>query len=477
MTTSKLYCALGLCSLVLVLANCNGAGSPVEQTSLTFRSRPFIGRPGSSSPIAHVVIMIQENRTFNDFFATFPGADGTTTGQVVPNPSCSPPITYKESIPLSKMPLVLPQDLEHEYYGYHTAYDHGRMDAFDTVRFGGPNGIPECTYPYQYTDPTQIQPYWNLAKQYALAEHMFSTQGSGSFTAHQDLIRGGTIVEPGRAMVDLPTCAGTKCRWGCDAPTHPKTLTHLITAHDKYLVKFGPPPCSNRFTSSYPTLRDLLDAKSISWKYYVPPSDTTVGKLMSAFDVIYPVRYGPEWQKNVITPQTHIFYDISHQSLAAVSWLIPDRADSDHPGDPDDTGPEWVADVVNAIGESPYWNSSAIVVVWDDWGGLYDNLAKLGPERYGYGGLGPRVPAIIISPYAKPGYISQTNYEFGSILKYVEQNWNLGSLGTSDQRSKSIIDCFNYSQQPMAFTPIKSRLDERYFLHRKPSYRPIDTDM
>lgn len=471
---------LGFCSVVLTLAACNGAGTSPARASLGFEPASVGSSPSSSStappspsPIQHVVIMIQENRTFNDFFATYPGADGTTTGKAVPNLKCVPSIVHKEKISLAVEPLALPKDLNHSYRGYRTAHDDGKMDAFDKLRFG--NGIYECIYPYQYTDPKEIEPYWTLAQQYVLAEHMFPTQGGGSFAAHQDLIRGGTIVEPGKAMVDLPTCGGKKCKWGCDAP--PGTLTHLITEDDRYLKTLGPRPCSRKFTSSYLTLRDLLDAKYISWKYYVPPTSTSMGKLMSAFDVIASVRYGPEWKTNVITPQTQIFNDISSGVLPAVSWLVPDLEDSDHPGQTQDTGPEWIASVVNAVGESPYWNSTAIIIVWDDWGGLYDNLGELSANKFGYGGLGARVPAIIVSPYARAGYISPTYYEFGSILKYIEDNWNLGSLGTSDQRATSILDCFNYSQAPIPFRYIPSSLTKSYFIHRKPSYLPVDTDM
>ena len=198
---------------------------------------------------------------------------------------------------------------------------------------------------------------------------------------------------------------------------------------------------------------------------------------MSAFDVIAPVRNGPEWKDNVITPESAIINDISHGRLPAVSWVIPDLPESDHPGQSPDTGPQWVASVVNAIGESSYWKSTAIVIVWDDWGGLYDNMGKLSAKKYGYGGLGLRVPAIIVSPYARAGYISQTQYEFGSILKYIEQNWNLGSLGTTDVRAASIIDCFNYSQYPIKFVPIQSSLGKSYFLHKRSSLQAPDTDM
>jgi phospholipase C len=240
----------------------------------------------------------------------------------------------------------------------------------------------------------------------------------------------------------------------------------------------GPFPCTKDFPSSgssYTTLRDLLDAKYVTWKYYVPPMNEIFGKLMSAFDVNAPVRYGPEWKTNVVTPQTAIFKDISDGSLANMSWVIPDEPDSDHPGESVDDGPQWVASVVNAIGESSYWNSTAIIIVWDDWGGLYDNM--VGSQKHGFGSTGLRVPAIIVSPYAKAGYISPTNYEFGSIVKYIENNWNLGRLGTSDSWSTSIIDCFNYDQSPIPFAPIASSLNKEYFIHRKPSFLPVDDDM
>lgn len=422
----------------------------------------------SGSPIAHVIILVQENRTFNDFFATYPGADGTTVGKIAAETNCSPPI-QKGTIALKKVPLVVTTDLVHRYAGYRTAYNHGKMNAFDRIL--SVSNIPECTYPYQYTDPATIAPYWTMAQQYTLAEHMFTTQGSDSFTAHQALIRGGTVVEPNRAMIDLPSCSD--CFWGCDAKPA-GVHTSLITSGNVYLKARGPFPCSNKFTSAYATLRDLLDAKSISWKYYLPPANKVFGKLMSAFDVIAAVRYGPEWKTDIITPETQIFNDITKGTLPAVSWVIPEEPNSDHPGQTTDNGPSWVASVVNAIGASSYWNSSAIIIVWDDWGGLYDNLA---PQQVAYGGLGFRVPALIVSPYARAGYISKTDYVFGSILRYIEDNWNLGTLGTSDKTAASLIDSFNYSQTPIPFKQIPSHLSKEYFLHEKPSYLPTDTDM
>jgi len=449
MFPTKWLVALG----ALAVSGCAGSASlPKGVTEPAVRS----AAASSPSPIQHVVVAIQENRTFNDFFATYPGADGTTTGAVEKSAACK--IKKSGTIALTESSLEVSQNLAYNYANYATARNGGKMDGFDLAYF--PGGAPECTYPYQYTDPSDIAPYWTIAKQYVLAEHMFTTQGSASFTAHQDLIRGGTTLSSGLAIVDYPT----KDPWGCDAPKG--TVTSLITAGDQLKPDQGPFPC---FT--YDTLRDLLDAKSISWKYYTP-SITEAGMWWNAYDAIKAVRYGSEWTNNVISPQTEIFSDISNGTLPAMSWLIPDADDSDHPANTSDTGPSWIASVVNAIGKSKYWKSTVIIIVWDDWGGFYDNL---NPQQYPYGGLGFRVPALIVSPYAKQDYVSQTYYEFGSILKYVEQNWDLGSLGTSDKRATSIIDCLDYSQKPRKFVVVPAKYSKEYFLRRPPSGLPVDT--
>jgi phospholipase C len=415
------------------------------------------------SPIRHVVIVIQENRSFNDFFATFPGADGTTIGKAARAPTCG--IEKERTIKLKEHDLVFQSEgPEHGYQDYVTSRDGGKMDGFDLI--ARPNGLA-CRYLYMYTNPSQIKPYWDMAKQYVLAEHMFTTQGGPSFTAHQDLIAGGSVVAPNEALVNLPSALP----WGCDAPHG--TRTSLITKGDVVRLGQGPFPCLG-----YRTLRDVLDAKNVSWKYYVPPvyfrGGTVAGAYWDAFNAIKAVRYSREWKTNVSWPQTNIFEDVKKGRLPAVSWLVPDEPDSDHPGTGSDTGPSWVASVVNAIGESSEWKSTAIVILWDDWGGFYDNL---NPKQLDYGGLGFRVPAIIVSPYAKRGYIAKTQYEFGSILRYIEDNWGLRRIGTSDERAASIIDCFDYSQKPRKFVKIAAKYPTAYFLNKPPSYLPVDTDM
>ena len=173
------------------------------------------GEAKATSPIEHVVVLIQENRSFNNFFAGYPGADGTKTATVAAEAACNPPIKAG-TLALKKANLVLPHDLNHRYLGFSTAFNGGKMDSFDRVKLQ--DGNPECRLPYVYTDPAQIQPYWMMARQYVLAEHMFTTHGSGSFIAHQDLIRGSTQIDAGNSLIDNPTGQP----WGCDGKAAPR---------------------------------------------------------------------------------------------------------------------------------------------------------------------------------------------------------------------------------------------------------------
>ncbi len=412
--------------------------------------------PDRSTKITHIVLLIQENRSFDNLFATFPGADGATQGKM----------HNGKTITLAKHNLSS-LDISHDSRTFVTDYAGGKMNGFDLSLFIH-STKKAGTYPYQYVNPAQIQPYWTLAKQYALLDHMFQTQGSGSFTAHQDLIAGATAIDSKDSIIDTPSGSP----WGCDAPKG--TRTSLITTSGEVLRGKGPFPCWNYPTG---TMRDLLDAKGISWRYYVPPlKANTPGGDWNAFDAIDAVRNGPDWTSDISSPETNIFDDVTNHRLAAVSWVIPDQLNSDHPADNHRafTGPSWIAQIVNAIGESSYWNSTAIVLVWDDWGGFYDHEPPAFSDDAG--GLGFRVPAVVISPYIKAGTISHTQFEFGSILRFIESTFGLSSLGTTDARAKSIGVMFHFSQSPRPFSPIPSERSREYFLHQAPSYLPVDTE-
>ena len=451
---------------------CSGGGSSSVPELQTAAARAHFRT--TSSPIQHIVLIVQENRSFNNLFATFPGATGATTGLEKVRQGTK---FRTKHVTLKEVPLVDSADPNHSYDAFLTAYDNGKMNGFNLIQFYAKKRN-EGIVPYRYVNPTYIAPYWTMASQYGLANAMFQTQGSESFTAHQDLIRGGTEIDSSASLIDDP--ANANGIWGCDSDS--KTVTSLITTALQLEKGAGPFPCTSGFPYSgaqYLTLRDLLDAKSVSWKYYTPQLHSG-GDIWNAFDTIASVRYGSEWGTNVNWPPTNVLKDISGGTLPAVSWVIPDGADSDHPGNKSDTGPSWVASIVNAIGESKYWKTSAIVVVWDDWGGLYDPVAPPLP-RDTQGGPGFRVPMIVVSPYARetsashPGYISNTVYGFGSIVQFVEDTYNLGSLGTTDATSNSMLDMFDFNQSPRQFQSIGTTYSKSYFLKRGPTHTPPDT--
>jgi phospholipase C len=470
--------AAGLTLLVAAVAGVSACGGGSANSS--YAPAPTRRAPSGSSPIKHVIVVIQENRSFDNMFATFPGADGTTTGEAEAVPVSEQsqcPIYQQESVPLAEKNLAVGDDFGHNYSDVEIDYDNGSMDGFDVDPIPASGGKLSCLHSYQYVNPSQIVPYWDIAEQYVLADHMYQTQGSGSFTAHQDLIAGGTAITSTESIIDNPSTFP----WGCDSP--PKTTTGLITIYGDYEPNKGPFPC---FTQ-YQTLRDRLDAAKISWKYYtekVVPGRDTAG-IWNAFDAISAVRYSSEWGKNVTFNDTVIFKDISHGRLPAVSWVTPDAYNSDHPqelkgGQDVDYGPSWVASIVNAIGQSKYWGSSAIVIVWDDWGGFYDHESPAFFDNQG--GLGFRVPMMIVSPYARetsssqPGYISHTQYETASIVKFIEENWGLSPLQVPDTRATSIGDSFNFYQTPRSFSVIPSEHSRAFFLHQKPSGLPLDSE-
>jgi phospholipase C len=156
---------------------------------------------------------------------------------------------------------------------------------------------------------------------------------------------------------------------------------------------------------------------------------------------------------------------VKHGKLRALSWVTPTWENSDHAGGASKTGPSWVASLVNAIGESKYWNSTAIFIFWDDYGGWYDPKP---PPLADYDGLGLRLPMLIVSPYAKQGKIDHTQYEHGSILKFVEDTFGLGRLAASDKRATSPLDAFDFTQAPRKFTEVPAEHGIHWFEHVQP---------
>jgi phospholipase C len=194
------------------------------------------------------------------------------------------------------------------------------------------------------------------------------------------------------------------------------------------------------------TLADTLDNKGLSWRYYAPPEGER-GYVMSTFDAIDHIRNSGIWNTNVVPP-SQFATDAMNGQLPAVSWIVP-GAQSEHPPASTCDGENWTVEQLNAIMQGPIdqWNSTAVFIVWDDWGGFYDHVVPPIKDRFG---LGLRVPALVVSPYVIAGKVSHTNYEFSSVLKFVEEAFGLPALTKRDANANDMTDAFNFNQAPLA---------------------------
>ncbi len=276
-----------------------------------------------------------------------------------------------------------------------------------------------------------------MAQQYVLADRAFASNLDLSYISHQYMIAGQA-----NSAVDYPSGA-----WGCTGPTNViSTLTDQRT-YGAYI-----PTCQD-----YQTLDDELDAAGRTWRLYSASKYAQTSWV--AYRSVHHIRYGPDWNHNVIGSSAQAIVDIANGQLADVTWVTPTCKNSDHGACGSRSGPEWVSDVVDAIGSSPFWNSTAIFVMWDEWGGWYDHVP---PPYVDFDGLGFRVPMLVISPFAKQGYVSHVQYEHGSILKFIEDTFALPRLAASDKRANSpALDCFDFSQSPQKFTPFAKTLRVR----------------
>jgi phospholipase C len=199
----------------------------------------------------------------------------------------------------------------------------------------------------------------------------------------------------------------------------------------------------------YRTLGDELDDAGISWRFYTAALNAS-GNLWSSYASVNHIYNGPDWTADVINPASKFHQDVANGHLAAVTWITPNVTNSDHAGSNSTTGPAWVGSLVNAVGQSQFWDSTAIFVIWDDWGGWFDPVA---PVYEDYDGLGFRVPLLAISPYAKQGYVSHVQYESSSVLKFIEDLFGLPPLAPSDARAADPAgDFFDFSKAPRSFS-------------------------
>jgi phospholipase C len=448
-----LITSLAVAAVALALAACNGgAGVPSAAPALSDHARQAVAHRGASSgKIQHVVIIMQENRSFNNLLYGFPGATTQSYG-------------YDHNgnkINLVQIPLETSWDLEHDSYGDIAACNgtgsipgtNCQMNGFDkewTGCYG--HGCPYTHPQYGYVTPSETKPYFTMGEQYVVADQMYASNfDASSFISHQYI-----IAAQAESAVNYPYGA-----WGC--PGGPGDKISMVNSQRQI--------SGNEVVCWDPTtLADELDGAGISWAFYAA-SYSGNPWIWSAYQAVKHIYNGPDWKNDVITPPSQVLSDAANGKLRTVSWVTPTWGNSDHAGSGSNTGPQWVASVVNAIGKSKYWKSTVMFIFWDDYGGWYDPEA---PPYADYDGLGMRLPMIIVSPYAKKGYVTHTQLEHGSILRFIENTFGLPPMTASDTRANTPDDAFDFNKKPRRFKMIPSVLGEDYFLHQRPDHHIPD---
>jgi len=447
----------------------------------------------------HVIVVVQENRTPDNFFQGLCAPPYGTPDSCSTNPG---PNQY--NIQTSKwadmttargytqpqpVGLTAAYDLDHSHPSVVQQCDN--QFALNTpCKMDGASRVP-CygTCPskpqFRYIDNSTgvMNPYLDIATQYGFANNMFQTNQGPSLPAHLYLF-GGTSAPNAADDANGIFAAENSIPGG--------QPTGCIADMNTYVYLITPPGQEN--SQIYPcieiqTLGDFPQA--FTWRYYAPSAPAIWNAPTAIQHICQSSGYngqclGPQWTNNVDLHPADVFTDITQCNLRGVSWVNPSAENSDHAGYNAPGGPSWVASIVNAVGNSSncdsgagYWNDTAIIIVWDDWGGWYDHEAPpLRPRPQNDYEWGFRVPLIVVSAYTPAGYIDNNQYDFGSILRFIEQNFGLqeGVLNFADARSQTDLSSFfSSAERPRTFKTIYSPKDAAYFINDKtPSRDPDD---
>jgi phospholipase C len=399
-------------------------------------------RASGAGKITHVIYIVQENRSFDDLFQGYPGADTVAAGKDSKGKTIAlVPVSLKRSYVLDHSAQAMFADCNGSGTLPGTAC---RMNGFDTEAYFK---VKDVKYPmYVYVPHSESKPYFDMAHEWVLADKTFQSQLDESFAAHQYVI----AAQDG-SSVDLPNL-----NWGCKGGSG--DFVYTITSKRS---PYGPKetPCFD-----YQTLGDELDAAQLSWRFYAGSyGSPSSGSEWSGYQAVKHIYDGPDWKRDVISPDWRFITDVRRGKLANFTWITPVCDDSDHVDCGGGYGPSWVAALVNTVGASKFWDSTAIFVQWDDWGGLYDHVK---PPYEDYDGLGFRVPLLVISPYAKRAYVSHVQYESASVLRFAEDLFGLPQLAAADRRATSpAVDCFDFLQAPRPFVKIPAPYPPRFFMH------------
>jgi phospholipase C len=391
-------------------------------------------------PIKHVVFIIKENRTFDNYFARYPGAEGTETGKT----------STGETVELTVAKDVFEPDLGHAFLDGVESINGGKMDGFDLVTNG------ETMEGYSSFTRRGIPNYWAYADEFVLGDRTFSSMYGPTFPEHLYTV----AAQSGRVVGNKDQ---TNIEGGyCDDPGETVFRFERMTPRERKVVMQAEKQADVntivqywehvRACFDFEVLPDHLEKAGISWHYYADE-----GSWMNALLAIKHMRFSKHWGTD-ITPEERFPIDIAKERLDKVTWVVPGPGVNEHPGGPSVcVGENWTVSVVNQIMRSKYWKNTAIFLTWDDFGGFYDHVP---PPHYDIMGLGPRVPLLVISPWAKQGYVDSTEYEFSSVLKFIETVFGLDCMTDRDCGANDMMNAFDFEQT----TPPKERrliLDER----------------
>jgi phospholipase C len=369
--------------------------------------------------------VIKENRTYDNMFGRYPRGDGATHGTTCDG----------RTIPIGRATDREP-DFGHSFTDGIGAVNGGKMDCF-----------AEGSYvSYARAD---IPNYWEYADRFVLADHFFSSVYGPTGIEHL-----WTFAAQSDRLVDhvRPGQLGSGRREYCDDPletafSFPK-MTRDQQVHAYQLENTGPDGLQElraSFVYRWPcvdvtVLPDLLQRAGHSWKEYRGNNE-----WVQPLRMVRHVRYSPMY-RHVVTEDA-FFKDLNAGTLPDVSWLTPSFNLSDHPPKSMCEGENWTVDVMNRIMSSRYWSSTAVVLTWDDFGGFFDHVPPPHVDLYG---MGPRVPALIISPWAKRGFIEDRTMEFSSVFRLIETVFDLPPMTTRDANADDMLSGFDFQQQPQA---------------------------
>lgn len=428
-TTSRSSFAL-LCLLCAVLVACDSskAGvpspspSPSPQLSAT-PAEPVSAGADTKWPIKHVVLIMQENRSFDHLFGRFPGANGVRIGWDHGVRRQLTPATDQTAL-----------DLPHCFTCAIRSYDGGKMDGFV-------QDAPSQEYAYTQMSAADEPNYWTWAKDNVLSDNYFSATLGPSYANHFFAIAGqsaGIHDNP----VRLPGL--NSLTWGCDAPD--AELVRVVDGSGGSSLQH---PCFD-----VPTIGDRLNKADLNWSYYAATSKQA-GYIWSQYSSIRHIFYSDQWAKHVL-PVDNVVNDIQANGLPDVTYVMPRMQLSGHPDFNFCHSENWATSVINSIMASPDWNSTAIFLTWDEWGGFYDHVKPPQKDKFG---VGFRVPLLTISPYAKQGVVDHHEGEFDSVLRFIEENWGVPALTARDRGASNLSYDFNFHQAPRPPSPQPLRTD------------------